>query len=63
MEKLGEGAYQLLLERKNDISRGREARKTKGKGDIAKHYREEHKKMADLRQEIDAGRIEFTGYF
>ena len=63
MEKLGEGAYQLLLERKNDTDRGREARKTKGKGEIAKHYRDEHEKMVAVRDSFHAERIEFTGYF
>lgn len=40
-EKLGEFEYDLLLERKNDIGLGKMYRKTKGKGDIAKHYREQ----------------------
>ena len=53
----------LLFEKMRDTFLGRESRKTKGKGEIAKHYREEFKKMTDLRQDLDAGRIEFTGWF
>lgn len=56
---LGEGAYQLLLEKKNDTGLGKEYRRTKGKGDIAKHYRNEFKRMKDMRALGDTSRIEF----
>lgn len=46
-EKLGPVRYEALLERKNDLNRGREYRRTKGKGDVAKHYRDELKRMQD----------------
>lgn len=59
---LGEGAYQILLDKKNDTSLGKEYRRTKGKGDIAKHYREEFKRMRDLRASGEIGRIEFNGW-
>ncbi len=62
-EVLTDQQQDILFEKMRDKSLGREARKTKGKGEIAKHYREEFKKMSDLRQELDAGRIEFTGWF
>ena len=39
--KLGEFKYELLLERKRDIGLGKMYRQTKGKGDIAKHFREQ----------------------
>lgn len=39
--RIGEGRYQLLVEAVNDTWRGREYRRTKGKGEIAKHYREQ----------------------
>ena len=55
-ERLGPYRYDALLERKNDIGRGREARKTKGKGDIAKHYRDELKRMQD------SGEKQFSGW-
>lgn len=38
---VGQGTYDLLTERKNDQYLGREYRKTKGKGDIAKFYRDQ----------------------
>jgi len=38
-DKLGAGAYALLLERRNDTFLGKEYRRTKGKGEIAKHFK------------------------
>jgi len=60
---MGDGALELLRKRKNDTSLGRMARKTKGKGGIAKHFRDELKRMQQLRSEGVQGRIEFEGYF
>lgn len=62
MEKLGEGAYQILLEKKNDTNLGKEYRRTKGKGDVAKHYREELKRMRELKADGETGRIEFDSW-
>jgi len=45
LEKMGQGAYDLLLERKLDIDLSKMYRKTKGKGDIAKHFRGELESM------------------
>ena len=57
LNKLGEGAYELLLERKNDIGLGKMYRKTKGKGDIAKHFRDELERMKyekfEFNQKVD----------
>lgn len=39
--KLGQGAYDILLERKNDIGLAKMYRRTKGKGEIAKHFRDQ----------------------
>lgn len=52
----------VLMEKKNDISLGREIRRTKGKGEIAKHYRQEYEKMRQKRSEGVTGRIEFIGW-
>lgn len=62
MKKLGEGAYQILLEKKNDTTLGKMMRKTKGKGDIAKHYRDELKKMKEAKDSGDMEAVEFNGY-
>ena len=52
--KLGEFRYQALIERKNDISLGKLYRKTKGKGEIAKHYRDQLKLLEDGAADFDA---------
>lgn len=65
-QQIGEGAYDLLLEKKNDLDIGREARRDvakKGPKLIAKHYREEYRRMLALREAGELGRLEFTGYF
>lgn len=60
---LGDGLYDILYERSQDIELGRMYRKTKGKGDIAKHYRDEFKRMRELRAQGVTGRIEFESYY
>lgn len=60
-EKIGDGAYEMLLERKNDVSIGKMVRRTKGRGDIAKHYREELKKMRRLVEQSETD-INFVGW-
>ena len=62
-ETLSDDQINLLFERKRNTDLGKKARKTKGKGDIAKHYRDEHKRMQELRKNGETGRIEFTNYF
>ena len=62
-EVMSELEQSILYEKMNDHDLGREARKTKGKGDIAKHYREELEKMKKQREDGVMGRIEFVGYF
>ena len=52
--KLGEFKYQALIERKNDISLGKLYRKTKGKGEIAKHYREQLQLLEDGADDFEA---------
>ena len=59
-EQMGEGAYQILLERSQDTAVGRLAKKTEK--DISRHYREELKRMQALRVEGEQGRIEFDNW-
>lgn len=61
-KQLNEEEIGVLNEKANNSQIGREAKKTRGKGEIAKHYREELKRMQDLRDQGEIGRIEFTGY-
>lgn len=56
-EVLTRDQQDILNEKKNNLSLGREARKTKGVGAIAKHYRMEYKRM------LETGSREFVGYF
>lgn len=60
---LTENEIQILNEKMQDRNLGRESRKTKGKGEISKHYRDEFSRMQDNRDCGDNGRIEFAGYF
>jgi hypothetical protein len=60
---LSEEQRLLLREMADDNYRGKEARKTKGKGPIAKHYREQLDEMRALRECGAIGRLEFEDYF
>lgn len=59
--KLGD-KYDVLLEKSNDISLGKEITRGIKDGDIAKHFRAEHERMIELRAQGVTGRIEFAGY-
>lgn len=52
----------MLIELKNNIDRAKQVRKTKGVGDIAKHFRNELARMKELRSKGETGRIEFVGW-
>ena len=65
-EQLGEGAYTLLLEKKNQLDNGRFARrdvKQKAKSEISRHYREQFRALQEKRELGEMGRLEFIGYF
>ena len=62
-EVLTDEQIDLLWERKRDTGLGKLAKKTKGKGEIAKHYRDELQRMQSLRDAGKKGRIEFENYF
>ena len=59
-EIMGDGGYELLLERARDTSLGRTAKRSEAQ--IRKHYREELKRMQDLRLQGVTGRIEFNNW-
>ncbi len=61
-EVLTDQEIDILYEKKRDTNLGKEYRKTKGVGLIAKHYREEFNRMQELRDQGETGRIEFIGY-
>ena len=53
---------QLLLDLKNDTNLGKMYRKTKGVGQIAAHYREELRRMQDLKAIGSKGRVDFEAF-
>jgi uncharacterized CHY-type Zn-finger protein len=57
------GDYQILIELSNDIMRGKLARRTKGRGAIATHYKSEFERMQAERRAGKMGRIEFVGWY
>lgn len=59
---LTDAEQEILTDKKNDTGLGKLVRKTKGKGDIAKHYKAELERMRSLRAEGVTGRIEFDNY-
>lgn len=61
-EVLTDNEQEILWEKMADVFLAKESRKTKGKGEIAKHYRDELKRMQLLRGEGNMDRIEFIGY-
>jgi len=61
-ERLGEGLYQILLEKKNNTSLGKEYKRTKGVGPVSIHYKRQYEDMQDKRNAGDTGRIEFVGW-
>lgn len=61
VEVFGQEALDRHRVRLGDITLGRRAHREKD--EIAKHYREQHRKMKDLRNEGITGRIDFEDYF
>lgn len=60
-EQLGE-QYRLLIELERDIVRGKEVKRTKGKGEIADHYEAEYCMMRLMREAGAPERLEFKGW-
>lgn len=59
---LGQGRYDLLIERKNDINTAKQLLKDNKKGLIAKHYKQQHKKMCEQRSSGETQYIDFINY-
>ena len=59
---LGEGRYDLLVERKNDTSLAKDLVKDDKKGLIAKHYQTEYKLLRYMREQGETKYIDFTDY-
>jgi len=53
----------LLIERMDDVSLAKMYRKTKGVGAIAKHYRDELKRMTEVRALGISDRLEFEEFY
>ena len=60
--QLTEFQRELLTDLVNDTGLGKEIRRTKGKGAIAKHFREQLDLMKQLRECGVTGRIEFEDF-
>ncbi|MFZ5589617.1 MAG: hypothetical protein ACOY4M_08290 [Pseudomonadota bacterium] len=58
----GKYAAEIIEEKAKDVSLAKRYRRTKGIGDIAKHYKAEYERMMQLRAEGATGRLEFVGY-
>jgi hypothetical protein len=61
-EVLTKTEQDLLFEKKRDTGLAKAYRKTKGKGAIARHYREEFKRIEALRDSGITGYIRFSAY-
>lgn len=61
IEKLGEGLFEIILERAQDTRLGRIAKREAK--EIARYYRDQHKDMLAKRDLGVDGRIEVVGYF
>jgi hypothetical protein len=59
---LSEEQRLLLRELADDTFRGKEYRKTKGKGPVAKHYRDQYDLMRQARECGVKGRIDFEDW-
>ena len=54
-EQIGEGMFQILLDLKRDVGLAKEYRKTKGKGEIAKFFKQQYEQMQECEtREIEA---------
>ena len=60
-ERLGD-KLDLLREKAYNVTLAKEIKRTKGKGEIAKHFRGEYEGMLCWRTLGGIGRVEFVGY-
>ena len=59
---LSEFEIGILTDLVNDLGLGKEMRRTKGKGEIAKHFRKQYQLMREKREEGVLGRLDFEDY-
>ncbi|MAA66780.1 MAG: hypothetical protein CL581_18655 [Alteromonadaceae bacterium] len=59
-ERVGEGMIDILREKRDDLMLAKSLKKNET--DIARHYREEFKRLKGLRSEGHVGRLEIIGY-
>lgn len=59
---LSEFEISVLTDLVNDLGLGKEMRRTKGKGEIAKHFRQQYQLMREKREEGVLGRLDFEDY-
>ena len=59
---LSEFELGILTDLVNDTGLGKEIRKTKGKGAIAKHFREQYQIMREKRSQGAIGRLDFEDF-
>jgi uncharacterized CHY-type Zn-finger protein len=60
--KLGDALIGILREKANNIDFGIQVRRTKGKGDIAEHYKSQYEHMLEKRQIGRTERLSFYGW-
>lgn len=61
-EVLTPAQREILRDKKEDIALAKQYRKTKGRGAIAKHFRDEFSRIMEERAAGNAGRIEFEAW-
>ena len=58
----GSYARDIVREKAQDITIGKTAKRTKGKGEIARHYKSEYERMLEIRAGGVRGRLEFKAF-
>ena len=58
--KLGDGLYEILNEKAQDIKFGRTVKRDQKL--VAKHYREQHKLQLEARSKGETGRLDFEDW-
>ena len=61
-KRLGAVKYEILKEKAYNLTLAKEIKRTKGKGEIASHFKAEYERLLQLRSSGVTGRIEFEGW-
>jgi len=59
---LGDARYEMLIERKNDITLAKQLVKDNKAGHLAKHYNTQYKLLRYMREQGETGYIDFEDY-